>query len=399
MAKKKIVQSRNKKKTQNRTGNTEANGVATQYIELSRLLLDGANPRLGAKAGEDRTQSEILDAVVDIFGVDDVLSSLAVNGYFDAEPMVGVSIDGTDNFRIAEGNRRLAACLILVGDKRAMRHKKRTEQFQLLQKEHNNSPITSVPVRILSDGPDLLSYLGVRHIAASQPWDSFAKAAWIAKVLDESQLSLKDVTEMIGDQHSTVARALEGYYFVKQLVDTAHFVPGDSNRAGRGSNPAYPFSWVYTTLGYGPVREWLNLEDVSRTEPRKTPLKNESLEDAGALMTFLFGNKSQSRSASINDSREISDLARAIANPESRRQLKRGKTVQEVAKLLKPAKERVAESLFDSQESLQNALAPLSQGEVTSDESTELIEPSKKVRSLAIDVHKRITELFTADGE
>ena len=66
----------------------------TPYLPLSNLQLDGSNPRLGANAGHLRSQVEILDAVVDVFGIDDVLSSLAVNGYFEAEPMVGVRIEG-----------------------------------------------------------------------------------------------------------------------------------------------------------------------------------------------------------------------------------------------------------------------------------------------------------------
>src|SRR5436189_214773 len=74
---------------------------------LSQLHLDGGNARLGAQAGKFKSEVEILDTIVNVFGIDDVLSSLAVNGYFEAEPMVGVRIDETDQIRIAEGNRRL----------------------------------------------------------------------------------------------------------------------------------------------------------------------------------------------------------------------------------------------------------------------------------------------------
>lgn len=226
-----------------------------QYITLDQLELDGDNPRLGAKAGQYKSQVEILDAVVNAFGVDNVLSSLAVNGYFAAEPLVVVQ-QGSGKFKVAEGNRRLASCLILSGDARARHHERRTAQYRELQDQYGTDPISEVPVQILEDDHNLLSYLGVRHIAASQPWDSYAKAAWVAKVLRESNegLSLEDVSSMIGDQHRTVARALEGFYVVNQLRENAHFNPDDSYRPGRGSNPAYPFSWVYTALGYGPVR-------------------------------------------------------------------------------------------------------------------------------------------------
>jgi hypothetical protein len=292
----------------------------------------------------------------------------------------------------------LAACLILAGDDRARNQKKRTEDYQALQRKHGRKPIIDVPVRILSDTKSLLSYMGVRHIAASQPWDSYAKASWVDKVLKNSDLTLEEVSEMIGDQHKTVARLLEGYYFINQLIKTARFAPGDSIRPGRGSNPEYPFSWVYTALGYGPVREWLDLGDLSREGRNDKPVKGqEKLNEAAELLVFLFGNKSKNRRPSITDSRQITDLARAVANPESLRLLKRGKTIEEVEQLLKPAKERVADSLLDAQEALQNALTPLSQGEVKAQEANDLLEPSKKVRNLAVEVNNKIVSITQAD--
>jgi hypothetical protein len=251
-----------------------------------------------------------------------------------------------------------------------------------------------VPVEVLPDKKGLLSYLGVRHIAAAQPWDSFAKAAWVAKVMAESQLKLEDVSQMIGDQHRTLPRILEGFYFINQLRKAAQFNPSDSLRPGRGSNPEYPFSWVYTSLGYGPVREWLGLADLSKGGLDPQPVKGKKkLDEAAELLVFLFGNRTKSRRAAISDSRQLGDLAKAIALPESRRLLMRGKTIEEVTQLLKPAKERVADSLLDAQEALGNALTPLSQGEVSSEEAVDLIEPGKKVRSLATDVSKKIIDL------
>lgn len=373
---------------------------STKWVSLGLLHLDGNNPRLGANAGTFKNEVEILDAIVTSYGVDDVLSSLAVNGYFEAEPLVGVDMDSqAGHIRIAEGNRRLAACLILAGDPRARNQGKRTTDYQAIQAKHNRNRIDQVPVRVLADTKRLLSYLGVRHIAASQPWDSYAKAAWVAKVLKDSDLTLADVSQMIGDQHGTVARSLEGYYFVNQLVKSAQFNPEDSMRPGRGSNPAYPFSWVYTALGYGPIREWLQLPDLSDTRTENPITKADRLPDAGDLMTFLFGKKSKGRQPAISDSRQISELAKAVADPGSLRLLQRGKVVEEVAMLLKPAQKRVEDGLLDAQESLHAALNTLSQGDVKAGDAKDLLEPSGRVRALAVDVHKHIINLMSDAGE
>ena len=387
-----------KKSSKKKSSVNKKSTNATAEMELSDLLLDGDNPRLGHLAGKLRSQREILDEVVDTFGVDDVLSSLAVNGYFEAEPMVVVK-DAKSKYRVAEGNRRLAACLILSGDERARNHERRTKEYQQIQKQYGQKKIERVPVRVLADDHSLLSYLGVRHIAASQPWDSYAKAAWIAKILDESALTLEDVSKMIGDQHRTIARALEGFYFVNQLRKNAQFNPEDSLRPGRGSNPQYPFSWVYTALGYGPVREWLELDELTEKGREKKPIPKEKLGDGGDLLVFLFGNKSKGRAASISDSRQIGDLAKGIANPESRRLLKRGKTVNEIEHLLKPARDRVSDNLLDAQDSLNKALTPLVEGEISASDASDLLGSSKKVRSVSNEVNRKIVDLMNSDEE
>ncbi|GAF94466.1 unnamed protein product, partial [marine sediment metagenome] len=170
------------------------------------------------------------------------------------------------------------------------------------------------------------------------------------------------------------------------------------HRRGRGSNPQYPFSWIYTTLGYKPVRSWLGLQDLSEGK-KKRPVSKGKLDKAGDLMVFLLGNKSKARSPAISDSRQIGQLAVAVGEPERLEMLRRGKTIQEVDLLSKPASERVSSGLYDAQESLRTVLVPLSQGEVAEAEATKLIQPSKQVKALANDVHKKIFSIASGGVE
>lgn len=64
------------------------NEIATPKA-LADLLLDADNPRFGGQQVGLVDQVKVLDHIVASYGVDDVLSSLAVNGYFLAEPLVG----------------------------------------------------------------------------------------------------------------------------------------------------------------------------------------------------------------------------------------------------------------------------------------------------------------------
>ena len=362
--------------------------------KLSALRLNPKNLRLGAQAGLLDNQTKVLDTIVNDYGIDDLLSSIAVNGYFAGEPLVGTAVTekGEQVIRVEEGNRRLAACLILAGDSRARNHEKRIREYQQLQRKHGREPITEVPVILPKDPKGLLSYMGVRHIAASQPWDSYAKAAWVAQVLEDGKLKLQDVCEMIGDQHRTVARLLEGFYFIDQLVQTAQFRPQESMRRGRGSNPEYPFSWVYTALGYSPVRKWLKLPGLSR-QPKRSPVPKERLADAGDLMVFLFGKESDQRSPSIKKDHEIADLAKVVADPQGLRLLRKGRTVDEVKDLSRPPLDRVSDALLDADEALSAVLAPLAAGEITQKEARDLVEPCDRVLKLARDIRERVVKL------
>lgn len=367
-----------------------------QDIPLSKLDLDTENPRLGAGI-RTKDQTVLLDHIVSTFGIEDVLGSIAVNGYFRAEPMVGYPRG--NRFVIAEGNRRLAACLILTGDERARNQEARHKKFDTLRKQHKTSAPDTVPVLVYQNPKEqhLLSYLGVRHISSSQPWDSFAKAAWIDRVMSEEDLTLTEIGEMIGDQHRTVQRIVEGYRFIKKLEETGRFNPDDSQRAGRGSNSKFPFSWVYTTLGYKPVREWIGMPDLGDEPSNK--LGSRELERGQKLLTYLFGNRSQGRSAAIQDSREIGILAQAVADPEGRRLLDRGKSAKDYQEATKPFDERIEQLLDNALSSLEECQNLVPQAELEPVHAFAMLRIAKRVEILGRAVSKELSQLAVGEDD
>lgn len=381
------------------TTDTVAERKDTELLPLSHLLLDAENPRFGNASAGGLNQADILDHIVNTFGVDDVLSSLAINGYISAEPLVCRREAGSDIAVVVEGNRRLAACLILAGDDRAARQKSRSTQYQTIWRNHGSKQINPLPA-IVFEGADrrtaLLSYLGVRHIASAQPWDSYAKAAWVARVVEENQLPLSDVALMIGDQHRTIRRLLEGYYFIRQTIEAGEFRPQDSQRRGRGSVTEYPFSWVYTMLGYSAARDYLGLEE---REPRQQMLSAEHLPQAGTVTRAMFGDKAKGRSAAIEDSRELGDLAAVLADPDKVAMLESGKSVSEIQRLTKPIDQRLREGLAQVRAIQGEIVAGLSGEEVVASVAQSLINISSVNRRTADDIAKRIVEAAQGGGD
>ncbi|MDE0395999.1 MAG: hypothetical protein OYK82_14610 [Gammaproteobacteria bacterium] len=361
-------------------------------IPLANLLLDPDNPRFGLR-GYSKLQEDILDRIVNKFGVNDVLSSLAVNGYFEAEPLVCRKIRDSSNVVVVEGNRRLAACLIITGDERAKDHLDRFRDFAALWRENESPSIDPVPVILFDENEKvdiILSYLGVRHIAAAQPWDSYAKAVWVANVVEQRGWQIQNVARMIGDQHRTINRLLEGYYLIQQLVTTGHFHPEDSVRRGRGSVTEYPFSWVYTILGYVAVRNFLQF---SNGRAKKDPLSEDNLPRGALLLQAMFGDKSCGRNSAVGDSRQLGALAAALASQKKIRLLEQGKTISEIDTLTQPIERRLSDGLGFVRETLRDLIARVSEEDIDSSSAGDLLPTASGNRKLSVELHKRLRDI------
>ncbi len=357
-------------------------------VALSRLHFDPQNARFGdLQSGSSDT--EILDRIVAIFGVEDVISSLAENGYMPTEPLVGIRESG-DSIRILEGNRRLAALLILADDPRAKNQQRWRDSTPLA----DGAKIDPVPVVVYDEKTQpskLLPYLGARHILGSKAWDSYAKAAWVARMLDDPSLEIQDMERMTGDSRGTIARLLGGYYLMRQLADDGRYDPKESYHKGRGSSSQLPFSWVYNALGYKSVQKWVGMEGG---EIGPDPVPTEKLPQAVELFEFLFGRKSTAKQAAIPESRLLSELAECLDDPNKVSQLRNGKPAADVVWASREPLSRTLEALnsaISALEEAQSALAELSVGQIETAE-----RPAKHARKLSANIVKLIDRM--ADG-
>jgi len=371
-----------------------------EWRPLSDLLLDGHNPRFGELAQDQRNQTDILDFIVKTFGVTDLLSSLAVNGYFAAEPLVCRPRENDVKLIVAEGNRRLAACLILAGDKRAKNQTRLTSEYQERHEKHDKPRIDQVPVILFDSETDkrsLLSYLGVRHIAAAKSWDSYAKAVWVSRIIKEAGIPLKDVAEMIGDEHRALARLLEGYHFIQQLEDKERFRPEDSNRKGRGSNTSYPFSWVYTILGYGSVRRFISLENNS--PENQEPIQQDKLDDASLLVCSMFGNRSQGKAPAIDDSRQLSKLALVLESPEKVELLRQGKRLAEIEESTRPISDALRTILVSTRDLLSKLSGRLDSDPPDTSTASEFLALARQVKNLSSAIELKLKAVIDGNNE
>jgi hypothetical protein len=376
-------------------GEPRAGGQEVQDKLLSELHLDRNNPRFGDDTARAISEADILDKIVKDYGIQDVLSSIARNGYFRTEPLVAVQEHDRAEIVIVEGNRRLAACLILTGDPRAVNQARLREQHI----EQPGTKIDTVPVLVFRTRREILPYLGVRHIAGSMTWDGYAKAKWIAQVLEEQEsLTLTDITQMIGDLNNTAPRLLEGYYFVTQLIRESRFQPSNSQVPGRGSNPNYPFSWIYTVLGYSKAREWMGMNGTGRLAPNRNPVPADKLDKAEKLVDYMFGNRVRRKRPLLSDSRELIDLAIVLDRPEVLTLMDDGLPLSQAIEESRSAEDKVEEGLTRALRLLSQVQASLGSGAIGQDKARELEPSGVEARHRANDIHRTLVRIMTEEG-
>src|SRR5712691_5493934 len=89
-----------------------------KWRTLDQLLLDNKNPRL-PDGFQNATQPQLLSLLAEDYALPDIGSSIAENGYFSEEPLVTVKHPTLDKWIVVEGNRRLAALLLLANPTKA----------------------------------------------------------------------------------------------------------------------------------------------------------------------------------------------------------------------------------------------------------------------------------------
>ena len=366
-----------------------ANPNRIRKIPLRDLLLDKENPRFGGNTGKSDSQKSLLETIVDKYGVNDLLVSMATNGYFSPEPVVAVKHDN-GQFIVVEGNRRVTAALILTSDPRASQYADIARRWNLDENRGKIASLRELPVSVFEKrNEELIAYLGAKHIRGSKPWDSYAKAHWLFELMSvtEMELTIERAAQLVGDQNpNTVKRILEAYILMKQLRDEMHYKSESSQVGGRGSNTDYPFSWVYTSIGYENIRNWIEisgLESQNTIQATTKVLKSKkALENSEKLIMFLFGSNSKPARPVVSESRQIRLLNEVVENKISIKELEHETNLQTVWENLRPVTEQLESLFYKTQKNLE-IINTLIAGEVLqSEELQQVILTGQKCKNL-----------------
>ena len=373
-----------------------------RWCSVENLRLDPRNPRL-ARALRDASEEDLLKALHQSHDLEPLILSFAQSGYFTQEPLIGVpqdsgtkneaaqqngefddedhqidvgsgdetnhllgldaegndqldggSDDGTDQqdgdlddrvFVVVEGNRRLAALKILL--------------FDWAQKavDISNLPdvgeevrlrLNPVPVKEYASREEVIPYLGVRHIRGSKDWEALAKARYVED-LKEAGYSLREIARLVGDRGDVVQRWLLTLYVLDQANRT-------SETPWNEAIGEFKFSWLYTSLGYARIRQFLGLEENSRQDPQPDPINDSFTRPLIDHMQDLYGPPPGDPSkAAVPESRHIRRLAAVYASTEALDVLRGGGSLEDAYSRSSGEHEELLDHLRQANVSLERA--------------------------------------------
>ena len=189
----------------------EMNGI--RKISIENLKLDKQNPRLPQYLKKD--ERSILNYIASTTAIEDLMSAIAQNGFFEAEPLVAIENPGdSDSYIVVEGNRRLTAVMLLGDPSLCDRPSRRMIELAEIAKPIYND-IRKLPVIVRKERKEILPFLGFRHITGVKQWEPLAKARYIQQLLSETDQNkeiderYKEIAHIIGSRKDYIRRNLD----------------------------------------------------------------------------------------------------------------------------------------------------------------------------------------------
>ena len=318
-----------------------------QYIDLRFLKFDPTNPRLPSFI-KNSSVKETIDWMLLDTSLLDLISSIAQNGFFHGEPLIVVASKNADNdYFVIEGNRRLAACLIL---NKPSISKTKSKAIKDILDETNNSIIpSSIPCIVFSSRELVIDYLGYRHITGVESWGPLSKARYLDLLFsrigrkETLEKKCKSLAKKIGSKGSFVKRLLVGYWLYQLLEEDGFYKI-------RGlEEDKIEFSRLYDSLRFKGLSEFLSI-DLEKTKP----LENVSKKNLEELCIWIYEkNEGQTR---LGDSRNLKILDKVVQSEEALKAFRAGKTLNESSNYSGLPEEMFSENIFKSFNYIQEAV-------------------------------------------
>ncbi|BBO69105.1 hypothetical protein DSCA_30350 [Desulfosarcina alkanivorans] len=341
------------------------------------LRFDTDNPRLTAQFGLKKGASDfdVIMALKNVADIDELLLSIASNGYIMIEPMIVIGEKAP--YLVLEGNRRLAAIKLLKNKDLAKKCRITIPEISINLDEQLNEVLV---YRVAAES-EARAFIGFKHINGPHKWDSLAKAKYASEWYREGK-SVEEISSFIGDSFATVKKMLHGWIVLEQAEENGLFTIDD-----RYPTRQFAFSHLYVALTRNQIREYLGLNpSFSRTDIDGALISQEKLPELKKLLIWLYGSsKDKIKPVVSSQNPDVKNLAEVLADQKATSMLERSNDLYLSHAELTPAEQIFEKALYRAESSAKQAL-----GNVYS------YAGGKSLYETAIDL-SRITKQLTAN--
>lgn len=313
----------------------DADESPIQMVEWGVLDLDPLNPRLMDQSVADPqplAQWEAAEALMDEHDPISIGRSMSRFGFFPSDPLIAYQEDG--RYVVVEGNRRLLALRLLLGD--AVVAALADDEWQALSagiEPDVRRTLETVPVHVVADRDDAAPVIGFRHIVGIKKWDAYEKAAFVRRLIaSQSKAGLSDdevferVSMLTGEGPTRIRTYLRDYTLLRQ-----------AEAAGIDVADAREEFGVFTrALSSKGVRSYMQARAAGDVTVDMERAYNAPDEQVRELLGWMHGPDPV-----FTDARKLKDLGKVLEAPEAVEHLRRTRNLEEAEALSGAVRDRV----------------------------------------------------------
>ncbi|MCA0328076.1 MAG: ParB N-terminal domain-containing protein [Proteobacteria bacterium] len=351
----------------------------SELLPVARLHFDQNNPRFPPKVAQGPLD-DLMQRFVRDERLMEIVESIGNHGFFPGEPLLVVP-DSDNDYRVVEGNRRLAALKLLVKELKPPLGRTSIEEAV---KAASFRP-SMVPCLVFDDENEILRYLGFRHITGIKAWSALQKARYAERMYQNYKKLPQDeglrlLARETGSRRDTVGQMLTAL----KLYDHAE----EKNFFGLPIMPEQiEFSVLGTALSYSALTEFLGLE--SRSDIKVKGLDERALKD---LFDWLFVIEGRAKPI-VTESRNLRKLAAVVSSDTAIKELRKSGNLDQAYELSSGPEEALVGSLRTALRRLEAAQTLVPKVPKISDEHMELadglVETASAVQDLVLGAHRR----------
>lgn len=273
-------------------------------VKVTDLRFDPKNPRLPLNKRELSIE-ETIGYFIRKENIFELISSIGEQGFVEIEPMLAVEqADGT--YIVVEGNRRLAALLLLNNPKLAPI---KFNTINEIVSNARNRPPEKIEVLVCNDRKEVLDYLGYRHITGVDEWDSLAKARYLHELYSWhkerdgiSGLDLfQQLARTIGSRSDYVQKLIRGFFLYNHIREEEGYY-----EIPNLDDDTFSFSLLTTAISYSNIANFLELRDDNGS----WSFNSKHLQ----MLTEWMFKETNEGSTRVPESRELKTLNAVVAN-------------------------------------------------------------------------------------